>query len=236
MICRDFGDDIVIPALCRAINRHINEVSEKENTIGGTCYWKIHEVCQYTLGITRDLVILSCQNGKLDFDLRNYLAHWQYLPPVLPILLTGRCTWFAAKYSSILPSQMYNNYIEVVLNHLRSDSVILKVCAVRYVQLNLKEKSVSLHTVNHFSLWDCFRAGIYLIFFDYIFDSFKQIIFLQCCCGSHVYMNFIHKYSMLEKFCTILRGYIKWNKIHLFHLEILIWVRIIIKIKNINKC
>lgn len=131
MICREFRDHVVIPALSRAVNRHINEASEKENALVGTCYWKIHEVCQYTLGITKDLVISNYQKGKLQFDLRSYLLHWQYLPPVLPVLLSGRSIWFAAKFSSILCSQMYTNSLEFITHQLRSDSIVLKVCAVQ---------------------------------------------------------------------------------------------------------
>lgn len=102
-----------------------------DGTIEDFWWWRKHEVCAYTLGLARNLIITQYENGLLNFNLSHYLTHWTLLNLNTPRLLLSRCLWFGAKYSDIITVEIYNNYIELILKALRSDDAILRVAAIR---------------------------------------------------------------------------------------------------------
>lgn len=131
LICHEFDEDLVVPALCKAINRHLSECGIEPGT--NCLWWKIHEVCCYTLGLAREGVISHfTTTGSLEFDLQAYLAHWQMFPSTnTPKLLAGRSIWFAAKYAKLLTPQAYNSFVTMAITFLTSTDTILIVFAVR---------------------------------------------------------------------------------------------------------
>lgn len=132
MICHDFDPELLVPAFCHALRRHLTEAENSKTS--GTCYWwKVHEVCMFALGLVKNMIISHLKAGTLQFGLTAYIDHWQmsFQHPELYLLL-GRTLWFSGKFSAILHVQQHNSYMQTTLNCLRHSNGILKMFALRY--------------------------------------------------------------------------------------------------------